>query len=67
MRKNLYDESKEDLKSLVKQIIQVGIGLIGVLLVTGGKPSPLILGSSVLGGVTFVAYSEIKRRDNEQI
>jgi len=65
MRKSLYDESKQDLKSLVKQIAQVGIGLVGVLLLTGGKLSPLILGSSVLGGISFVTYSEIKRRDNE--
>jgi hypothetical protein len=63
--RSLYDESKEDLKFLVKQIVQVGISLIGVLLLTGGKPSPLILGSSVLGGISFITYSEIKRRDNE--
>jgi len=61
MRKRLYDESKEDLKSLMKQIAQVGIGLIGILLLTGGIPFPLIL----LGGIAFVAFSEVKRRDNE--
>jgi len=69
-RKSLYEESKSSLSSLVKQMAQVGLGFAGVLLLTGGNPSPLILGSSVLGGIAFVAYSEEKRltkdRENEQ-
>lgn len=60
-KKSLYEVSKSNLSSLIKQTAQVGLGFAGVLLLTGGNPSPLILGGSVLSGIAFVAYSQEKR------
>jgi hypothetical protein len=58
---SLYDEAKAGLNSLVKQTAQVGVGLLGMLLLTGGNPPALTVGLSVVGGIAFVAWSEEKR------
>ncbi|WP_293341326.1 hypothetical protein [Microcoleus sp. CAWBG58] len=58
---SLYDEAEAGLNSLVKQTAQVGVGLLGMLLLTGGNPPALTVGLSVLGGIAFVAWSEEKR------
>lgn len=58
---SLYDEAEAGLKSLVKQTAQVGVGLLGMLLLTGGNPPALTVGLSVVGGIAFVAWSEEKR------
>lgn len=58
---SLYDEAEAGLNSLVKQTAQVGAGLLGMLLLTGGNPPALTVGLSVIGGIAFVAWSEEKR------
>ncbi len=58
---SLYDEAGSGLNSLVKQTAQVGVGLVGMLLLTGGNPPALTVGLSVVGGIAFVAWSEEKR------
>ncbi len=58
---SLYDEAEAGLTSLVKQTAQVGVGLLGMLLLTGGNPPALTVGLSVVGGIAFVAWSEEKR------
>ena len=58
---SLYDEAEAGLTSLVKQTAQVGAGLLGMLLLTGGNPPALTVGLSVVGGIAFVAWSEEKR------
>ena len=58
---SLYDEAEAGLTSLVKQTAQVGAGLLGILLLTGGSPPALTVGLSVVGGIAFVASSEEKR------
>jgi uncharacterized protein YjbI with pentapeptide repeats len=58
---SLYEEAKAGLNSLVKQTAQVGAGLLGMLLLTGGNPPALTVGLSVIGGIAFVAWSEEKR------
>jgi uncharacterized protein YjbI with pentapeptide repeats len=58
---SLYDEAEAGLSSLVKQTAQVGVGLLGMLLLTGGNPPALTVGLSVVGGIAFVAWSEEKR------
>lgn len=63
---NLYEESKASLLSLVKQTSQVGLGLIAVLLLTKGNPSPLVLGGTVVTGIAYVACTEERRLTNEK-
>ena len=58
---SLYEEAEAGLNSLVKQTAQVGAGLLGMLLLTGGNPPALTVGLSVIGGIAFVAWSEEKR------
>ncbi|TAE88229.1 MAG: hypothetical protein EAZ81_13610, partial [Verrucomicrobia bacterium] len=58
---SLYEEAEAGLNSLVKQTAQVGVGLLGILLLTGGSPPALTVGLSVVGGIAFVAWSEEKR------
>jgi Mg2+/citrate symporter len=58
---SLYEEAQAGLNSLVKQTAQVGVGLLGMLLLTGGNPPALTVGLSVVGGIAFVAWSEEKR------
>jgi uncharacterized protein YjbI with pentapeptide repeats len=58
---SLYEEAEAGLTSLVKQTAQVGVGLLGMLLLTGGNPPALTVGLSVVGGIAFVAWSEEKR------
>ena len=58
---SLYEEAEAGLTSLVKQTAQVGAGLLGMLLLTGGNPPALTVGLSVVGGIAFVAWSEEKR------
>jgi hypothetical protein len=58
---SLYEEAEAGLNSLVRQTAQVGVGLFGMLLLTGGNPPALTVGLSVVGGIAFVAWSEEKR------
>lgn len=58
---SLYDEAKAGLDSLVKQTAQVFVGLLVMLLVTGGKPPAFVVSLSFCLGVGFVAWSEKKR------
>lgn len=58
---SLYDEAKAGLSSLVKQTAQVFVGLLVMLLVTGGKPPAFVVSLSFCLGVGFVAWSEKKR------
>jgi hypothetical protein len=58
---SLYEEAEAGLNSLVRQTAQVGVGLFGMLLLTGGNPPALTVGLSVVGGIAFVAWSEEKQ------
>lgn len=58
---NLYEESKANLFSLFKQTRNVGLGLIAILLLTKGNPSPLVLGGTFVSGVIYIACAEEKR------
>jgi uncharacterized protein YjbI with pentapeptide repeats len=58
---SLYDEAKAGLSSLLKQTAIVFLGLLVMLIVTGGSPPAFIMGLSVLTGVSFVAWSENRR------
>ena len=60
---SLYEEAEAGLNSLVRQTAQVGAGLLGILLLTGGSPPALTVGLSVVGGIAFVAWSEEKRHN----
>ena len=57
--------SQSSLNSLISQTAQVGAGLGVILLITGGNPSPEILGLTTVVGVAFVAYTEKKRLTKE--
>jgi hypothetical protein len=50
----------QELYSLLKQMAQVFLGFVVILLLTGGVPSPLIVGLSFLLGVAFIAVNEIE-------
>lgn len=63
---NLYEESKANLLSLVKQTSHVGLGLITVLLLTKGNPSPLVLEGTFVSGVVYVACAEERRLTNRR-
>lgn len=54
-------ECKESLKSLVNQTIYIFIGLIVMLLITGGNPSSRVLILSFITGVFFIAWIERSR------
>ncbi len=47
--------------SLVKQITQVGIGFLVMLLLTSGRPPAFIVNLSASLSIVFVAYSEARR------
>jgi uncharacterized protein YjbI with pentapeptide repeats len=58
---SLYREAKAGLSSLVKQTAQVFIGLMVMLLLTGGNPPGFIVALSFCLGVGFVAWNEKER------
>ena len=58
----LYQQAKAGLKSLFVQTAQVSIGLIIMLLATGGNPPGWLVSTSFFFGVSFVAWSENKRQ-----
>lgn len=60
-RSSLYDEAKAGLSSLFKQTAQVFVGLVVMLLLTGGNPPAFVVTLSVILGIGFVAWSEQKR------
>lgn len=63
---SLYQQAKSSLSSLVKQTSQVFVGFIIMLLLTGGNPPGFIVALSVGLGISFVAWSEIKRFDDQE-
>jgi len=58
---SLYDEAKAGFSSLVQQTAQVGLGLLVILLLTGGNPPSFIVALSFFGGIGFVAWREKQR------
>lgn len=58
---SLYQEAKEGLITLLARLGKLSIAWIVMLLITGGNPSALILGLTVLGSGSFVAWSEYQR------
>ncbi|MFB2975955.1 DUF6232 family protein [Microseira sp. BLCC-F43] len=58
---SLYDEAKAGFSSLVQQTAQVGLGLLVILLLTGGNPPGFIVALSFFGGIGFVAWREKQR------
>ncbi|MGK7876595.1 MAG: pentapeptide repeat-containing protein [Xenococcaceae cyanobacterium] len=63
---SLYQEVKTGLSSLVKQTAQVFVGLVVMLLLTGGNPPGFIVALSFCLGVGFVAWSEKKRLEESK-
>jgi hypothetical protein len=57
---SLYQEAKTGFSSLIKQTAQVFVGLLVMLLLTGGNPPGFIVALSFCLGVGFVAWSENK-------
>lgn len=57
MKSSTYSSS-----SLVKQITQVGIGFLVMLLLTGGRPPALVVNLTASLNIVFVAYSEARRQ-----
>jgi uncharacterized protein YjbI with pentapeptide repeats len=62
----LEQEAKAGFSSLLKQSFSVFIGLLIMLLLTGGTPSGFVVGLSFSLGVAFVAWSEKQRLTNQQ-
>jgi uncharacterized protein YjbI with pentapeptide repeats len=60
-RTSLYDEARTGLTSLIKQTVQIFVGWLVMLLLTGGNPSAFVVASSFCLGVGFVAWSEKER------
>jgi hypothetical protein len=52
---------KNRFSSLVKQITQVGIVFLVMLLLTGGRPSAWVVNLTACSSIVFVAYSEAQR------
>ena len=59
----LYKQAKAGLKSLFVQMAQVALGLIVMLVATGGNPPGWMVSASFILGVGFVALSEKKRQE----
>ncbi len=58
---SLYEEAKAGFSSLIKQTVAVFVGLLLMLLLTGGNPPGWVVALSFFGGIGFVAWSENKR------
>ena len=58
---SLYEEAKAGFISLFWQTIQVFIGLVVILLCTGGNPPGWLITVSFLLGIVFVAWRENER------
>ena len=66
-RITLYKQAKAGLKSLFVQIAQVFLGLIVMLMATGGNPPGWMVSASFILGVGFVALSERKRQSKLEV
>ncbi len=51
--------------SLVKQITQVGIGFLVMLLLTGDRPPAFVVNLTACSSIVFVTYSEARRLASE--
>lgn len=60
-RISLYQEARDGLISLFQQTAQVFIGLLLLLILTGGNPPGFLVGLSFVAGIMFVAFKENKR------
>lgn len=58
---SLYEEAKAGMSSLAKQTAQVFVGLLVMLVLTGGNPPGWVVVLSFLTGIGFVAWSENQR------
>lgn len=54
--------SVSSLPSIFLQTAQVGIVFLIMLLLTGGRPSGFVVGSTACSSIVFVAYSEARRQ-----
>ena len=63
----LYKQAKAGLKSLCIQTFQVSLGLIAMLVLTGGNPPGWMVSTSFFLGIGFVAWSENKRQSELEI
>lgn len=59
---SLYEQAKAGLRSLFVQTAEVSIGLIIMLVVTGGNPPGWLVSIGFFLGVGFIAWSENKRQ-----
>jgi uncharacterized protein YjbI with pentapeptide repeats len=62
----LEQEAKTGFSSLLKQSFSVFVGLLLMLLLTGGNPPGFVVDLSFSLGVAFVAWSEKQRLTNQQ-
>jgi hypothetical protein len=60
-RISLYQEARDGLISLFQQTSQVFIGLLLLIVLTGGNPPGFLVGFSFIAGIMFVALKEDKR------
>lgn len=60
-RISLYQEAGDGLVSLFQQTAQVFIGLLLLIVLTGGNPPGFLVGFSFVAGIIFVAFKENKR------
>ncbi len=61
---SLYDEAKASFVSLIKQTSLVFLGILIMLLMTGGNPPGSVVVMTFIFGIGFVAWSENKRLSN---
>jgi hypothetical protein len=64
---SLYAEAKSGLSSLAHQVTQGAVGLLVVLLLTGGAPSGFALGLTFFLGVTFFSWKEKQRLEQMKL
>jgi hypothetical protein len=60
---SLQTEAKTGLSSLMNQVAQGFVGLLSVLLLTGGAPSGFTIGLVFCVGVAFIAWKEKQRTE----
>ncbi len=59
---SLEEQAKAGLKSLFAQTAQVALGLVVMLVVTGGNPPGWLVTTFFFLGIAFVAWREYKRQ-----
>ena len=61
-RITLEEQAKASLKSLFTQMAPVALGLVAMLVLTGGNPPGWLVTAFFFLGVAFVAWKEFERQ-----